>query len=152
MHFEVRAIAVVHSTRTEVLDDNWDAQSSSIVLCDDVPAESLFGLASFSHVEVVWVADQASDAPPAAWSRHPRGNTQWPVVGVFAQRNKDRPNRLLVSVATLVSVEDRTLVVRGLDAIDGTPLVDIKPVFGWNGPRGLLRTPTWSEELGQNYY
>jgi tRNA (Thr-GGU) A37 N-methylase len=73
-------------------------------------------------------------------------------VGIFAQRNKDRPNRLLLSIATLVEVEERSLLVRGLDAINDTPVLDIKPVFSWSGPRGELRVAKWSDELGENYF
>ena len=60
-------------------------------------------------------------------SRHPRGNRDWPEVGIFAQRAKDRPNRLGVTVCRILEVMDSTVRVAGLDAIDGTPVVDIKP-------------------------
>lgn len=152
MQYLVRAIGHVSSTRREVVDDNWDAEQSSVVLSPDVPSEALDGIEAFSHVELVLLADRASDAPPAPWLRHPRGNERWPKVGVFAQRNKDRPNRLLVSVATLVARQERGLIVHGLDAVDGTPVLDIKPVFSWNGPRGAFTAPAWSEELVEGYF
>jgi tRNA (adenine37-N6)-methyltransferase len=149
---DLRAVAVVHSTRAEPTDDHWDRESSTIELVDGVPAESLVGLDRFSHVEVVFVADQANEVPPAPWVRRPRGRSDWPEVGIFAQRNKDRPNRLLVSVAEIVAVSGSTVTVRGLDAIDGTPVLDLKPVMRWGGPRGVVRAPAYTDEIGEEYY
>jgi tRNA (adenine37-N6)-methyltransferase len=152
MSFTVREVGVVHSSRREPLDDHWDAERMTIELAEDVPAESLEGLATFSHVEVLFLADRAHDVPPDPWIRHPRGNESWPLVGVFANRNKDRPNRILNSVAALVSISGRTIEVTGLDAIDGTPVLDIKPYYRWSGPRGEVRAPEWSDELGRAYF
>ena len=152
MLFQVRSIGTVRSSRVEVLDDTWDRESCYIELDDDVPSESLVGLDTFSHVEVVCIADRAIDVPPAPWVRHPRGNTNWPAVGIFANRNKDRPNRILLSIARVIEVQPRCVVLSGLDAIDGTPVLDIKPVFAWSGPRGETRFAPWSDELGENYF
>ena len=152
MEFAVRPVAVVRNSRTEAIDDQWNSITSTIELLDDVPAASIAGLETFSHIEILFLADRASDVPPAPWSRRPRGNPEWPEVGIFAQRNKDRPNRLLNSIATIVAVRERTVTVTGLDAIDGTPVLDIKPVFSWSGPQGLLVTPEWSDELGEHYF
>ncbi len=152
MFFEVRAVATVRSTRKELDDDHWDRESTSLELLEDVPAEALAGLDQFSHVEVVFLADRASDVPPAPWSRRPRGNPQWPQVGIFAQRNKDRPNRILVSVARIVKVKERSVEVHGLDAVDGTPVLDIKPVFAWSAARGDFHSPAWAVALGEQYF
>jgi len=152
VEFAVRPVAVVRNSRTEAIDDQWNSITSTIELLDDVPAASITGLETFSHIEIIFLADRASDVPPAPWSRRPRSNTEWPEVGIFAQRNKDRPNRLLNSIATIVAVRERTVTVTGLDAIDGTPVLDIKPVFSWSGPQGPLVTPEWSDELGEHYF
>lgn len=152
MNLSVRAVAYIRNERSEALDDNWDDVVSTVELAQDVPTEALHGIAEFSHVEIVFFADWAEDVPPAPWHRRPRGNEQWPDVGVFAQRNKDRPNRILLTTVALEEVGERFLRVRGLDGIDGTPVLDIKPVFRWSVPRGDLRVPTWSEELGQHYF
>jgi len=148
----LRVVARVHNERRGLTDDNWDTCTSVIELADDVPDAALRGLEEFSHVEVIFLAELAQNVPPGPWHRRPRGNPDWPDVGVFAQRNKDRPNRLLVSISAIEKVESRRVVVRGLDAIDDTPVLDIKPVFTWNGPRGELRVPVWSEELGRQYF
>jgi tRNA (Thr-GGU) A37 N-methylase len=152
MELNVRAIAFIRNDRREALDDNWDDVVSTVKLAEDVPDESLHGLEEFSHVEIVFFADWAEDVPPGPWHRHPRGNDDWPDVGVFAQRNKDRPNRILLSTVAIDSIADRSFQVRGLDGIDGTPVLDIKPVFRWSVPRGELRAAPWSDELGAQYF
>jgi tRNA-Thr(GGU) m(6)t(6)A37 methyltransferase TsaA len=152
MNLSVRAVAYIRNERSEALDDNWDDVASTVELAADVPSDALKGLSEFSHVEIVFFADWAEDVPPAPWHRHPRGNENWPDVGVFAQRNKDRPNRILLTTVELEEVGERFLRVRGLDGIDGTPVLDIKPVFRWSVPRGELRVATWSEELGESYF
>jgi len=150
--YTVRPIAYIRNERSEALDDNWDDVLSTVELAQDVPSEALRGLEEFSHVEIVFFADWAEDVPPGPWHRHPRGNPQWPDLGVFAQRNKDRPNRLLLSTVEIDQLSERSFRVRGLDGIDGTPVLDIKPVFRWSVPRGELRVAKWSEELGENYF
>lgn len=152
MRFEVRAIAWVRSTRSEIADDGWDDERATVELADDVPGESLDGIDAFSHLELVALADRASDVPPGAWARRPRGNPEWPVAGIFAQRNKDRPNRILCSTVGLHHRDARSLVVTGCDFVDGTPILDIKPVFSWSGPRGPLTVPPWSDALGIGYF
>ncbi|MGC2485922.1 MAG: TrmO family methyltransferase [Acidimicrobiales bacterium] len=148
----LRVVARVSNERREVTDGHWDDFTSVIELTDDVPDEALRGLEEFSHVEIIFLAELAQNVPPGPWHRRPRGNDQWPDIGVFAQRNKDRPNRLLVSIAAIERVEARSLVVKGLDAINDTPVLDIKPVFSWSGPRGELRAAPWSDELGRDYF
>ena len=152
MTANVRPIAWVVSSRAEPTDDHWASESSRIVLDDSVPDEALAGIENFSHLEVIGLANAATDTPPAPWSRHPRGNEAWPLTGIFAQRNKDRPNRLLLSVVRLSAREGRELVVQDLDFIDGTPILDIKPVFRWTQATGEIVAPSWSDELGENYF
>ena len=152
MQFEVSTLAVVRSTRGIAIDDHWDQESCEIVLEDAVPSEALRGLTDFSHLEVIAVAHAATVPDTVIWARRPRGRAQWPRVGIFAQRNKDRPNSLLLSTVEILDVRERSVLVRGLDLIDGTPIVDMKPVFRWTGPRSELRVAQWSDELGENYF
>jgi tRNA (Thr-GGU) A37 N-methylase len=152
MNHVVRSIAYIRNERSEPLDDHWDDVISTVELAQEVPGEALRGLEDFSHVEIVFYADWAEDVPPGAWHRHPRGNAEWPDVGVFAQRNKDRPNRILLTTVAIDTLEERSFTVRGLDGIDGTPVLDIKPVFRWSVPKGELRVPRWSEQLGEGYF
>ncbi|HQT99835.1 MAG TPA: TrmO family methyltransferase [Acidimicrobiales bacterium] len=151
MDLVVRPVAYIRNDRADALDDNWDDVVSVVELASDVPSAALVGLSDFSHVEIVFFADWAEDVPPGPWHRRPRNNLDWPDVGVFAQRNKDRPNRLLLTTLPIEGLAERSFTVRGLDGIDGTPVLDIKPVFQWSIPRGTLSTPPWSDELGETY-
>jgi len=81
-----------------------------------------------------------------------RANQDWPLIGIFAQRAKDRPNRIGVSTCQLVAVERDAVHVRGLDAIDGTPVLDLKPHLVEFGPRGPVHQPRWSHELMSHYW
>ncbi len=152
MAFSIRPIAWVRSTRVELVDDGWDEERSVIELDDAVPDEALVGLDGFSHLDVLFVFDRADDAPPAPFARHPRGNTAWPRVGIFAQRAKDRPNRLGLTTCALRSVAARRVEVVGLDAVDGTPVVDLKAHVRELGARGEVRQPPWVDELMAGYF
>lgn len=79
------------------------------------------GISEFSHPEVVYVFGRVDEGSFERDARRPRNNPRWPAVGMFAQRNKRRPNRIGVSCCELVSVSETILTVRALDAIDGTP-------------------------------
>lgn len=145
-------VARVSSARTEPIDDDWDAVTATITLDERFGPDALAGLAEFSHVEVVFVFDRIDPAGVPTGMRHPRGNRDWPAVGIFAQRGSGRPNRIGVTVCPLLGVEGRTLTVRGLDAIDGTPVLDIKPFMTEFAPRGEIRQPAWSHELMAGYW
>ena len=149
--FEINAVGTVRSSRSAPEDDSWDEETSRIEMIAPFDGQSLLGLASFSHCIVVYVFDKAA-WDDSKMSRHPRGNKDWPEVGIFAQRAKDRPNRLGVTVCRILEVKDSTVRVAGLDAIDGTPVVDIKPWMVEFGPRGDSSQPSWSEELMQGYW
>jgi len=115
-------------------------------------ADATQGLDAFSHVEVVFVFDRVHPDTVTTGARHPRGNEDWPAVGILAQRGKARPNRIGVTVCELVEVDGLRLRVRGLDAIDGTPVLDVKPYMAEFGPRGDVRQPPWSTELMRDYW
>ena len=145
-------VAVVVGGRSEPFDDDWEAVEATLRLDARFAPEALAGLEEFSHVEVVYVFDRVDPAAVETGARHPRGNTAWPRVGIFAQRAKDRPNRIGVGVCRLLAVEGRDVRVAGLDAVDGTPVLDIKPVMAEFLPRGELRQPGWSRELMRDYW
>ncbi|MEZ5650452.1 MAG: SAM-dependent methyltransferase [Burkholderiaceae bacterium] len=151
--FRVLPIGWVRSTRVSPLDDDWDAVESHVELdAERFDPSALLGLDSFSHVEVVFLFDQVAEHDTESGARHPRGRTDWPLVGIFAQRGKNRPNRLGVTVCRLLRVRGLTLNVAGLDAIDGTPVLDIKPVMSGFERRGELREPAWARELMASYW
>ena len=146
------AVGLVRGGRAQQEDDSWDSEVCEIVLDDRFGPDALAGLEGFSHIEVVFHFHQVGDAEIQTGARHPRGHTDWPLVGIFAQRGKGRPNRIGVTVCRLLSVEGRALKVRGLDAIDGTPVLDIKPVMKGFLPRGEIREPVWAAELMKEYW
>lgn len=146
-------IGLVDSARGEPFDDDWDAVAATIRLDpQQFTVEAVWGLQDFSHVEVVYVFDRVAPDSVQTGARHPRGNQAWPRVGIFAQRAKGGPNRLGVSVCQLLGVDQLALSVRGLDAIDGTPVLDVKPYMAEFGPRGPVRQPAWSHELMAGYW
>jgi tRNA-Thr(GGU) m(6)t(6)A37 methyltransferase TsaA len=150
---ELIAIGRVRSSVREIVDDVWGGQVASIDLDSArFPAEALRGLDAFSHVEVLFHFHRVREDEIATAARHPRGRTDWPAVGIFAQRARARPNRLGVTICRLLSVEDLTVTVEGLDALDGTPVLDLKPVMREFGPRGEVRQPAWATELMADYW
>jgi tRNA-Thr(GGU) m(6)t(6)A37 methyltransferase TsaA len=146
-------VGVVSSTRTKPLDDNWDMERVRVELDPaQFSAEALAGLADFSHVEIVFFMDRVDPGTVEKSSRHPRNNAGWPKVGIFAQRGKNRPNQIGVTICKIVSVAGLSVHVEGLDAIDGTPVLDMKPWVAEFGPRGLPRQPAWISELMRGYW
>ena len=152
MRYTLEAVAHVRSRRMQAEDDNWDAVEASIELAEGYSEEALMGLEAFSHVVVVYLFDQVAPSQVVCSARHPRNNPDWPKVGIFAQRGRKRPNRLGVTTCALLGVAGRSLLVRGLDAIDGTPVLDIKPWMESFGPRGVRREPSWVKELMADYW
>lgn len=148
----LRPVAFVRSERSAVEDDGWDSVAASIVLADDIPDDALQGLSDFSHAEILFVLDRIDASEVVTGTRHPRGNPNWPRVGIFAQRGRNRPNRLGATIVRILGVDKRAIRVSGLDALDGTPVVDIKPVIREFLPRGEVRQPTWATELMRAYW
>jgi tRNA-Thr(GGU) m(6)t(6)A37 methyltransferase TsaA len=146
-------VGVVKSSIDQPIDCAWDDVTACIVLDDArFTAASLTGLQEFSHVEIVFAFHLVGESDIHFAARRPRGRTDWPEVGIFAQRGKDRPNRIGVSVCRLISVGELELQVQGLDAIDGTPVLDIKPYMAEFAPRGEVREPQWAKELMSTYW
>jgi tRNA (Thr-GGU) A37 N-methylase len=100
----------------------------------------------------VFLFDRVAPEKVFTGSRHPRDRRDWPKTGIFAQRAKDRPNRIGVTVCKIESVDRLSVSVRELDAIDGTPVLDIKPYVEEFGPREPVRQAAWSRELMAGYF
>ncbi len=153
MSFTLTPIGHVRGGRVEAIDDDWGASRAAITLdADRFTVDALAGLADFSHAEVIFLFDKVPDDKIETGARHPRNRADWPLVGIFAQRGKNRPNRLGLTTCRIVAVDGLTIEVEGLDAIDGTPVLDIKPVMVEFLPRGDVRQPGWSHELMQGYW
>jgi tRNA-Thr(GGU) m(6)t(6)A37 methyltransferase TsaA len=146
-------IAFVRSSRSVVEDDDWDKEQVHVELdVSRISSEALTGLDAFSHVEIVYFMDQVEPAKIETGARHPRNNKAWPKVGILAQRAKNRPNQLGTTVCKVLRVEATRLHVQGLDAVDGTPVLDIKPWVRELGPRGEVSQPAWITELMREYW
>jgi len=150
---ELQAIGTVVGGRAQPTDDGWGDVEARIVLDPArLAADATAGLEGFSHLEVVFVFHLVAPDDVVSGARHPRGRKDWPAVGILAQRARNRPNRIGVSRCELLGVDGLTLAVRGLDAVDGTPVLDVKPYMAAFGPRGPVRQPEWAEELMRAYW
>ena len=150
--FEVQPIAFVRSDREEVWDDFWGGVDARIELAPNVPVESLDGLEDFSHAEILLVFDRVAPEAVVTGARHPRNNPDWPRMGIFAQRAKGRPNRLGSTIVRILSRLGPSLHVAGLDAVNGTPVLDIKPVIAEFLPQEPVCQPEWSRLLMRDYW
>lgn len=146
-------IGVVRSTRPDVVDDDWDREQVHIELdAERLSEDALVGVESFSHVEVLFHMDRVEAWKIETAARHPRNNAEWPKVGILAQRAKNRPNLIGSTICRVLRVEGTRLFLEGLDAVDGSPVLDIKPWIREFAPRGEVRQPSWISELMVGYW
>jgi tRNA-Thr(GGU) m(6)t(6)A37 methyltransferase TsaA len=144
-------IGVVLGGRSAAIDDDWGGVTAVIRLDARFDRGVVTGLDAFSHLCVVFQFHLVDEVEVVTGARHPRGNPAWPKVGMFAQRAKMRPNRLGVSNCALRAVDGLDLHVQGLDAVDGTPVLDVKPFIREFEPVDT-RQPAWATELMAGYY
>ncbi len=149
----MQPIGFVRGGRTTPEDDDWGGLTCRIELDPAVVTpDATLGLDEFSHVEVVFVFDGVEPGQVCNGARHPRGRTDWPLTGILAQRAKDRPNRIGSTACALVAASGLSIEVEGLDAMDGTPVLDVKPYMLGFAPRGDIREPRWATELMAEYW
>ena len=149
----VRRIGTVTSGGAEAIDDDWGEVTATIAL-DPAVRRAVGGRPRRVQPRGGGVPLRPG-RPRRVCEYHAAtrgGNPDWPEVGIFAQRAKDRPNRIGLSTCELVAVDGASIVVRGLDAIDGTPVLDVKPYMLEFGPRDEVRQPVWSHELMRGYW
>jgi tRNA-Thr(GGU) m(6)t(6)A37 methyltransferase TsaA len=135
--------------KTEAVGDEVKDKSrtSQIVLSDNL-VEALDGITGFSHLFVLFWLSQIPDEQRMIMKVHPRGRMDMPLLGVFATRTNLRPNPIGLTLVELLKVEGNTLTVRGLDAFDGTPILDIKPFDSWDTAKNA-RVPDWWIKLNE---
>jgi tRNA-Thr(GGU) m(6)t(6)A37 methyltransferase TsaA len=150
---ELHPVGTVSNFRKEVADDNWGEVISCIKLdSSKFTSEALRGLEDFSHAEIIFFMNQVQLDKIELSSRHPRNNLNWPKIGIFSQRGKNRPNQIGITNVKIIEVRDTELVVKGLDAIDGTPVLDIKPFYSEFAPQEEIHQPDWSRDIMKNYF
>jgi tRNA (Thr-GGU) A37 N-methylase len=150
--FEMNSIGYMEAARAVVEDDFWGGAEARIVLTDAVEPDALAGIEDFSHAEIIYVFDQVPPEKIIRGTRPLRNNPAWRKVGILAKRGKNRPNRIGSTIVKILRREGATLIVSELDAVNGTPVLDIKPVMKGFLPREPVSQPTWSQELMRDYW
>jgi len=144
MSFEQKILLKpVGFVRTEAIGDEVKDKTriSQIVLRDEL-AEALEGIGDFSHLFVLFWLNEISDEQRKTLKVHPRSRKDLPLLGIFATRTMLRPNPIGLTLVELVKAEGNVLTVRGLDAFDGTPVLDVKPFDAWDTAKDA-RVPGW---------
>ena len=144
-------IGVVRSPVRDAVDDAWGDAIAEIHV-EEALAPGLEGLDQWSHAVIIFFMHQATFDPATDLRRRPRGLASMPETGIFAQRARHRPNPIGISAVELAGIEGNVLRVRGLDAVDGTPVLDIKPYApGFDSvPNAVV--PEWFERLMEDYF
>jgi len=150
LKFEVEPIGVVRNEVIEPRGQEWGQVISEIELKEEL-APALDGLEEFSHIIVIfWFHRVAPGEFPL--KLHPRGRQDLPLLGVLATRHSRRPNPIGLSIVRLLERRGNRLRVRGLDAFDGTPVLDIKPYSpSFDAPREAT-VPWWTEIISRLPY
>jgi tRNA-Thr(GGU) m(6)t(6)A37 methyltransferase TsaA len=142
VEMDLRPIGFVRNDITEPKDRDWGSITSEIVL-DQNFEEALSELAEFSHISVVYWMHKTTPAQRLTKKVHPKANKDLPLVGVFATCSPARPNPIGVTTVKLLEHRGNVLKVIGLDAIDGTPVLDIKPYMPLPASYANAKTPGW---------
>jgi len=151
MEFKVKPVTYIRHPRKTPGRDFWGSDFTEIELAENIPAEVFEKIEEFFHLEIIYFFDKAKPED-VVYSERPRGNPAYPVVGIFVYRRSDRPNPVGVTFVELVEHSGRKIIVKNLDAIDGTPILDIKPVFREFLPKGEIRQPSWVSDLMKDYW
>lgn len=145
MDMIMEPIGRVRNAVKRPMREGWEEVASEIILNSDLEGATE-GLEQFSHIIVLFWMHEVPLGGVMATRVHPKGRRDLPLVGLFATRSPRRPNSIGLSVVRLLECQGNTLKVKGLDAIDGTPVVDIKPYL----PRDLVigsMSPEWVAKL-----
>jgi len=148
---KLKSIGFVSSPVTERMDENWGEITSKIILKPEYSG-ALLGLEGFSHTIILTYLHQAHYEKEKHLQRKPRNLEKMPKVGIFSQRAKNRPNPIGVTAVEIVSVGNDYLEVKGLDAINDTPILDIKPYYPDYDKIDSPKIPEWVNRLMKNYF
>lgn len=149
MNFE--PIGIVKSPVKEAVDENWGDVVAEIHLLEPF-GPGLRGIEEFSHIVVVFFMHRSTFDVATDLVRRARGRSDMPLAGTFAQRARHRPNPIGVTAVELLEVRHSVVKVKGLDAIDGTPVLDLKPYLPAFDCRPEAKIPEWVERLMKGYF
>ncbi|MDA3899930.1 MAG: tRNA (N6-threonylcarbamoyladenosine(37)-N6)-methyltransferase TrmO [Spirochaetes bacterium] len=148
---KLHAIGEVSSPIITRRDENWGEVISKIVLIEEYKY-SLLGIEDFSHAIIVTYLHEAKYDRNKHLQRRPRNLDSMPLLGIFSQRGKNRPNPIGITAVKIVSAGEDFLEVKGLDAINGTPILDIKPYYPQYDMIKNSIIPDWVNHLMENYF
>jgi len=143
-------IGFVKNEVEEKKDVAWGSNVSVIELQENYYG-GLEGLEDFSHVIILYYLDKAEYLKEKHLKRRPQNRDDMPLRGIFSQRGKDRPNKIGMTSVEIVSVAEKNLTVKGLDAIDGTAVLDIKPYYPVYDKKDAS-VPEWVNRLMEHYF
>lgn len=146
----MQPIGYVKNNVQEKKDTSWGENTSEIILNKEY-YNGLNGLEDFSHVIIIYYLDKAKFDRDIHLQRRPQNRDDMPLIGIFSQRGKDRPNRIGMTSVQIESVNNSSIFVKGLDAIDGTPVLDIKPYYPIYDKKDA-QVPEWVEKLMEHYF
>ena len=142
MEINLTPIGFVRNNIKEPGIEDWRTVTSEIIIEEDLK-EALSRIDEFSHIIVIYWMHKLSPSQRSIIKVHPKANQNLPLVGVFASRSPARPNPIGVTTVKLLERRDNVLKVTGLDAIDGTPVLDIKPYIPGDDSSTEAKTPGW---------
>ncbi len=142
MPMTIEPIGEVRCQIKQPIRQGWGNVVSELVLKPEF-AETTEGLEGFSHIIVLFWMHKVYPHPSPWGKIHPRGRQDLPLVGLFATRSPIRPNPIGMATVKLLERQGNILKVIGLDAIDGTPILDIKPYLPENDYVATAKFPDW---------
>jgi tRNA-Thr(GGU) m(6)t(6)A37 methyltransferase TsaA len=142
MEMNLRPIGFVKNNIAEPKRENWQTVISEIIVNEDLK-EALSRIEEFSHIIVIYWMHKVPPSKRSIIKVHPRGNQDLPLVGVLASHSPARPNPIGITTVKLLERRDNVLKIIGLDAINGTPVLDIKPYIPGNDSSIKAKTPGW---------
>lgn len=146
----MKPVGYVHNEVQDKKDISW-GQDVSVIELEEEYFSGLYGLSDFSHVTIIYYLDKAIYEKEKHLQRRPQNREDMPLVGIFSQRGKDRPNKIGMTSVAIMDVQDTKLIVKGLDAIDGTAVLDIKPYYPVYDKKDAT-VPEWVDRLMEHYF
>jgi tRNA-Thr(GGU) m(6)t(6)A37 methyltransferase TsaA len=142
----VKQIGVIKNDFPEEIPMGYETEPSEIIIKPEL-SEGLYQLEENSHILVVFWLDRIKEESRGIMKMHPMRREDIPLVGVFATRSPRRPNPIGVRAVKLVKIDGNILTVEGLDALDETPVLDIKPYSSKHDYVADFKSPHWIDQI-----